>query len=405
MIITKCSGSASHQHSLPGMADEETDKLMEPRSSTENDRKIRINISREKICEEDERGLSKSSSRSSMLSKCSDERHLSDCHEGGQELLYSPANTVKSSSTEHLTERQSNPSRWSGIEVNPLYDAHQHKRRKSLSSRLFRQMSFGTNNDKSPNIFPKRMSRKGDDGSQAGGLDDPDGILVTKSEFLEKWSSVPEQITEPYNLDTEENVIHYLAREGKLDVLKDLFARLKSTPYFYQALKAKDRFGQTPMLSAINSPENRNEIMKFFLKMILEHNQDETLQEIAVFHSNKHNDTILTLLMKNNEVFRETMGLFFNVFCQYFNKRNGRSQGLYRIICQILQPNSCEANAKSISDIIHQLSLVDPTFFQEENHLFSYKNPKTKSNVLMELAKNAKDDALREILVNRQTYR
>ena len=79
--------------------------------------------------------------------------------------------------------------------------------------------------------------------------------------------------------------------------------------------------------------------------------------------------------------------------------------GLYRIICQILQPNSCEANAKSISDIIQQLSLVDPTFFQEENHLFSYKNPKTKSNVLMELAKNAKDDALREILVNRQTYR
>ena len=147
------------------------------------------------------------------------------------------------------------------------------------------------------------------------------------------------------------------------------------------------------------------QIMKFFLKMILEHNSDETLQEIAVFHSNKHNDTILTLLMKNNEVFRETMGLFFTVFCQYFNKRNARSQGLYRIICQILQPNSCEANAKSISDIIQQLSLVDPTFFQEENHLFSYKNPKTKSNVLMELAKNAKDDALREILVNRQTYR
>ena len=385
------------------MDGEETDKLMEPRSFPESERKIRINISREKICEEEERGLSKSSSRSSMVSKCSDERHLTDCHETG-DLLYTPVNTIKSSSTEQLTEKQSNPSRWSGIEVNPLYDAHHHKRRKSLSSRLFRQMSFGSN-DKSPSIFPKRMSRKMEDGSQGGGLDDPDGILVTKSEFLEKWSSVPEQITEPYNLDTEENVIHYLAREGKIEVLRDLFSQLKDTPYFYQAMKAKDRFGQTPMLSAINSPENRNEIMKFFLKMILEHNSDETLQEIAVFHSNKHNDTILTLLMKNNEVFRETMGLFFTVFCQYFNKRNARSQGLYRIICQILQPNSCEANAKSISDIIQQLSLVDPTFFQEENHLFSYKNPKTKSNVLMELAKNAKDDALREILVNRQTYR
>ena len=377
------------------MEDEESDKLMEIR--TEPESRIRINVSCEKICEEEETRLSKSSSRSSLLSKCSDDRHLSDCQD--PELA-----NMKSTSTEQLTDRQ-NSSRWSGIEVNPLYDVQHHKRRKSLSSRLFRQMSFGNNHDKSPNILSKRISRKMEDGSAGGGLDDPDGTLVTKSEFLEKWRSVPEQITEPYNLDTEENVIHYLAREGKLDVLRDLYHHLKDTPYFYQALCAKDRFGQTPMLSAINSPENRNEILKFFLKMILEDNSDETLQEIAVFHSNKHNDTILTLLMKNNEVFRETMELFFTVFCGYFNKRNAQSEGLYRIICQILQPNSCEANAKSISDIIHQLFLVDQTFFKEENHLFSYKNPKTKSNVLMELAKNTKDDALREILVNRQTYR
>ena len=386
------------------MEDEESDKLME--ITTETEIKIRINVSCDKICEEEETRLSKSSSRSSMLSKCSDDRHLSDCQD--PDLTFSPTNSnIKSSSTEHLTDRhhQHHSSRWSGIEVNPLYDVQHHKRRKSLSSRLFRQMSFGNNHDKSPNILSKRISRKMEDGSAGGGLDDPDGILVTKSEFLEKWRSVPEQITEPYNIDTEENVIHYLSREGKLDVLRDLYDHLKDTPHFCQALCAKDRFGQTPMLSAINSPENRNEILKFFLKIILEDNSDETLQEIAVFHSNKHNDSLLTLLMKNNEVFRETMELFFTVFCRYFNKRNAQSEGFYRIICQILQPNSCEANAKSISDIIHQLFLVDQTFFKEENHLFSYKNPNTKSNVLMELAKNAKDDALREILVNRQTYR
>ena len=46
-----------------------------------------------------------------------------------------------------------------------------------------------------------------------------------------------------------------------------------------------------------------------------------------------------------------------------------------------------------------------PQFFKEENNLFAYKSYDTKSNILMELAKSAKDDALRELLVNRQTYR
>ena len=113
----------------------------------------------------------------------------------------------------------------------------------------------------------------------------------------------------------------YLAREGKLDVLKDLFSQLKNTPYFYQALKAKDRFGQTPMLSAINAPENRSEILKFLFEVILENKSDEALFEVAVFNSNKHNDTTLTLLMKNHDVFRDTIGLFFTIFCEYFNKR------------------------------------------------------------------------------------
>ena len=34
-----------------------------------------------------------------------------------------------------------------------------------------------------------------------------------------------------------------------------------------------------------------------------------------------------------------------------------------------------------------------------------HQNKETETNILMELAKSAKDDALRELLVNRQTYR
>ena len=60
------------------MGDDESDKLVD--KSHDFDRRIRINISREKIAEEEpEQRLSKSSSRTSILSKGSDDRHLSDC--------------------------------------------------------------------------------------------------------------------------------------------------------------------------------------------------------------------------------------------------------------------------------------------------------------------------------------
>ena len=367
----------------------------------EEEKKVKRQI--QKLNEEDEDYPSKSSSRTSMLSKVSSGRNSPEGEEA--DLVYSPVNvTMRSTSTEFLTQKQSTASRFSGIEVNPLFDVNQHKRRKSLSSRLFRQMSFVNNNEKSsPNICHKRMSRNFM--ASTGGIDDADGTLITKSEFLQKWRDNPEKTVEPYNIDTEENVFHFLAREGKLDVLRDLSNELKNGPYIYQALKSKDKFGQTPMLSAVSAAENRNEILKFFLDIIHEKSTDIILQEVAILNCNKHNDSILTLLMKNSEVFRETIQLFFQIFSDFYTKGNAESEGFYKIICQILLQNSCEANSKSISDIVRELHLVNPMFFKEENQLFSYKNPKNRSNILMELAKSAKDDALREILVNRQTYR
>ena len=350
---------------------------------------------------ETDNGHTRTSSRASMLSESSG-RNSPEGQEA--DLVYNPVSvTLRSSSTEFLTQKNSTGSRFSGIEVNPLFDVNQ-KRRKSLTSRLFRQMSFVNNNEKSsPNICHKRMSKNFM--ASSGGIDDADGTLITKSEFLQKWREQPEKTVEPYNIDTEENVFHFLAREGKFDTLKELCEELKNGPYIYQALKCKDKFGQTPMLSAISAAENRNEILSFFLNLIHEKNTDVILQEVAILNCNKHNDSILTLLMKNNEVFRETMQLFFRIFSDYYTKGNAQSEGFYKLICQILLQNSCEANSKSISDIVRELHLVSPTFFQEGNKIFSYKNPHTRSNTLMELAKSAKDDALRELLVIRLTYR
>jgi hypothetical protein len=70
-------------------------------------------------------------------------------------------------------------------------------------------------------------------------------------------------------------------REGKLDVLRDLCDEHKDGDYINRALKSKDKFGQTPMLSSISASENRNEILKFLLKLILERSSDTELQEVS----------------------------------------------------------------------------------------------------------------------------
>ena len=47
-------------------------------------------------------------------------------------------------------------------------------------------------------------------------MDDADGAFITKKKFLQQWRDKPELIIEPYNVDTEENVIHFLARSDLL---------------------------------------------------------------------------------------------------------------------------------------------------------------------------------------------
>jgi hypothetical protein len=41
---------------------------------------------------------------------------------------------------------------------------------------------------------------------------------------------------------------------------------------------------------------------------------DTHAQEATILTTNRHNDTLFTLLMKNHEVFMETRQLFFQIF-------------------------------------------------------------------------------------------
>ena len=100
------------------------------------------------------------------------------------------------------------------------------------------------------------------------------------------------------------------------------------------------------MLSAINAPENRNETLKFFLEVILENKSDEDLYEVAVFNSNKHNDTTLTLLMKNYDVFRDTIGRVGNGFYRNLGEKTRNSnRHPYAVLCDLkfpLGPRTCQ---------------------------------------------------------------
>jgi hypothetical protein len=42
-------------------------------------------------------------------------------------------------------------------------------------------------------------------------------------------------------------------------------------------------------------------------------------QEATILTTNRHNDTLFTLLMKNHEVFMETRQLFFQIFIGMIN--------------------------------------------------------------------------------------
>ena len=46
-------------------------------------------------------------------------------------------------------------------------------------------------------------------------------------------------------------------REGKLDVLRELCLDNKGNSFVIEGLKSRDKFGQTPMLSAVSASDNR----------------------------------------------------------------------------------------------------------------------------------------------------
>ena len=71
---------------------------------------------------------------------------------------------------------------------------------------------------------------------------------------------------------------------------------------------------------------------------------------------------------------------------------------LYILTKQLLIPNSCDLTSRSMKELIYLASKINVNF----QKVFEEKD-ECGNNILMELAKNMKDDALREVLTNSAT--
>ena len=76
----------------------------------------------------------------------------------------------------------------------------------------------------------------------------------------------------------------------------------------------------------------------------------------------------------------------------------------HNLVLQMLGENSLKLNSILMGQLIFEINEASPNFLKEENKLFFHKN-ESGLNILMRLATDTIDDALRELLVNTNTYR
>ena len=172
------------------------------------------------------------------------------------------------------------------------------------------------------------------------------------------------------------------------------------------ALRAKDNFDQPPILASFNAfyeDKAKETTAEFLLSKILELDDDQ-LTHAALFQRNKTNDSVLTELFMDKDIYAKAIKLYFKIFTKFNEKKRSHSKGFYQLVVQMMEDNSLKLNSTLMGQIIFEIKDASRNFLKEENKMFYYKNP-CGQNVLMRLATDTIDDALREILVNTNTYR
>ena len=207
----------------------------------------------------------------------------------------------------------------------------------------------------------------------------------------------PDKFTRPHNADTGETILHLLAKEGKVEILQSLVEDARVEKELVPALLKQDKLGWNPIMASTKADSGIEVMVEMFLSFL--HPRLNHPQFVSLFNAeNIAKDTIFTLLMRNNELFEPSRRILFEILERYSNSAQETNERILRIIQQLSTPNSCELTSRTMRGILELSGRIGVDF----EKLFEVKD-KDGNNVLMELARHMKDDALREILTNHRT--
>ena len=120
-------------------------------------------------------------------------------------------------------------------------------------------------------------------------------------------------------------------------------------------------------------------------------------------------DTLFTLMMKNIEdddnSFSNALKLLMEILFKFFSQSE-LNKWFVKLLKQLIRPNSCDCNGYSMTKLIELFNntgiAINGGKSIQYSEVLSLKDV-NGHNILMSMAKNEKDDALREFLTNTVT--
>ena len=202
--------------------------------------------------------------------------------------------------------------------------------------------------------------------------DESDGRSESINEFVQKYQENPKSLSSICKPETNETIIHILAKEGRLDILRMICEENKTSnktdlnENLLIALKTKDNFNQAPVLASFNAHNEDKEketTTKYLLDKIFEYD-DDMLTYGTLSQRNKTNDSVLTELFRNKDIYAKAIKVYFNIFTRHNEKKRSHSRGFYHLILQMIEENSLKLNSSLMGQIIYEIKEASRNFLK-----------------------------------------
>ena len=83
--------------------------------------------------------------------------------------------------------------------------------------------------------------------------------------------------------DTGETIMHHLAKEGCVEVLRKILQDLKiEKPKLVQALTIRDKAGWSPLMAAVKADKNVEAVLELFLSFLEEHAETSDVDDLTM---------------------------------------------------------------------------------------------------------------------------